>query len=43
LNGKRVESAARTVVQGKAVKNLSSLSNPESLEEYRLLDRSHAA
>lgn len=43
LNGKRVEGAARTVIEGGVVKNLGSLANPESLEEYRALDRSHAA
>ncbi len=43
LNGKRVESAARTTLEGKPVKNMASLANPASLEEYRALDRSKAA
>ncbi|WP_253958482.1 acetoacetate--CoA ligase [Rhizobium sp. WYJ-E13] len=43
LNGKRVEGAARTVLEGGIVKNLGSLANPECLEEYRALDRSKAA
>ncbi|MER8830907.1 acetoacetate--CoA ligase [Mesorhizobium sp. M0938] len=43
LNGKRVEGAARTVIEGKAVKNLGSLANPEVLDEYRHLVRSQAA
>ncbi|NLS00029.1 acetoacetate--CoA ligase [Rhizobium sp. P38BS-XIX] len=43
LNGKRVEGAARTVVEGGTVKNMGSLANPECLEEYRALDRSKAA
>jgi len=43
LNGKRVEGAARTVVEGGIVKNMGSLANPECLEEYRTLDRSVAA
>lgn len=43
LNGKRVEGAARTMIEGRVVKNLGSIANPESLEEYRLLDRSQAA
>ncbi len=43
LNGKRVEGAARTVIEGRPVKNIGSLSNPECLDEYRALDRSKAA
>ena len=43
LNGKRVEGAARTVIEGRAVKNIGSLANPECLDEYRSLDRSRAA
>ncbi|MEO9337636.1 acetoacetate--CoA ligase [Mesorhizobium sp. SB112] len=43
LNGKRVEGAARTVLEGGVVKNLGSLANPECLTEYGALDRSHAA
>lgn len=42
LNGKRVESAVRAVVAGLPVKNRSSLSNPQSLEEYAALDREAA-
>ena len=43
LNGKRVEGAARTTLEGKPVKNMASLANPACLEEYRALDRSRAA
>lgn len=43
LNGKRVEGAARTTLEGKPVKNMASLANPACLEEYRALDRSKAA
>ncbi len=43
LNGKRVEGAARTVIEGGIVKNIGSLANPECLDEYRTLDRSLAA
>jgi len=43
LNGKRVEGAARTTLEGKPVKNIASLANPACLEEYRALDRSKAA
>ena len=39
LNGKRVEGAARTVLEGREVKNLGSIGNPECLAEYRHLDR----
>ena len=38
MNGKRVEGAARWVLAGKEVPNLSSLSNPECLKEYALLN-----
>lgn len=34
MNGKRVEGAARWVLAGKKVPNISSLSNPECLKEY---------
>ena len=34
MNGKRVEGAAKWVIEGKDVPNLSSLSNPECLKEY---------
>ncbi|MGE3873894.1 MAG: acetoacetate--CoA ligase [Parvibaculaceae bacterium] len=43
LNGKRVEGAARTVIEGRPVKSIGSLANPECLDEYRSLDRSQAA
>ncbi|MBA1141011.1 acetoacetate--CoA ligase [Mesorhizobium neociceri] len=43
LNGKRVEGAARTTLEGKPVKNMASLANPACLDEYRVLDRSKAA
>lgn len=43
LNGKRVEGAARTVVAGGVVKNMGSLANPESLDQFRALERSAAA
>jgi len=43
LNGKRVEGAARTTLEGKPVKNMASLANPACLDEYRALDRSKAA
>jgi acetoacetyl-CoA synthetase len=39
ITGKRGEGAARTALAGGAVKNLSSLANPECLDEYRALDR----
>ena len=42
INGKRVESAARTSVAGQPVKNLGSLANPGCLDEYRALDRGKA-
>ena len=38
LNGKKVEAAARAALGGGAVKNLSSLANPECLEQFRRLD-----
>lgn len=34
LNGKRVEGAARAMMAGQPVKNIGSLSNPESLAQY---------
>lgn len=37
INGKRVEGAARSVVAGMPVKNLSSLANPACLDEYAAL------
>lgn len=43
LNGKRVEGAARTVVEGGVVRNMGSLANPDCLDEYRNLDRNLAA
>jgi len=42
INGKRVESAARTTVAGLPVKNMGSLANPGCLEEYKTLDREQA-
>ncbi len=42
INGKRVESAARTAVAGGDIKNLSSLANPACIDEYRHLDREAA-
>ncbi|WP_438816426.1 acetoacetate--CoA ligase [Taklimakanibacter lacteus] len=42
LNGKRVEGAARTVLQGGIVKNLGSLANAHCLDEYRNLDPGQA-
>ena len=42
INGKRVEAAARTAVAGGKVKNVSSLANPECLEEYERLRREDA-
>ena len=35
INGKIVEVAARQAVQGEAIKNLSSLENPEALEHFK--------
>jgi acetoacetyl-CoA synthetase len=34
-SGKIVELAVRSVVHGRAVKNVEALANPEVLEEYR--------
>jgi acetoacetyl-CoA synthetase len=42
INGKRVEGAARTTVNGGKVKNLGSLANPECLAEYAALRREEA-
>ena len=42
INGKRVESAARTTVAGLPVKNLGSLANPACLEQYKTLQREQA-
>jgi len=39
INGKRVEGAARTTINGGKVKNLGSLANPECLLEYATLKR----
>ncbi|MCY6383264.1 acetoacetate--CoA ligase [Hoeflea prorocentri] len=39
VNGKRVESAARTTVAGETVKNLGSIANPDCLAEYAGLKR----
>ncbi len=37
LNGKKVEAAVRESLGGRAIKNLSSLANPECLEQFRRL------
>ena len=37
MNGKKVEAAARWVLEGKDVPNIHSLSNPECLKEYSKL------
>lgn len=42
INGKRVESAARTTLAGLPVKNVGSLANPLCLEEYKALTRGTA-
>jgi acetoacetyl-CoA synthetase len=42
LNGKRVEGAARTVLEGREVRNLGSIANPDCLAEYRRLDQRDA-
>lgn len=42
INGKRVEAAARTSVNGGQVHNLGSLVNPECLAQYRNLRREDA-
>lgn len=42
VNGKRVESAARTTLAGEKVKNLGSIANPHCLEEYKALDRNQS-
>ncbi len=42
INGKRVEGAARTVVNGGRVKNLGSIANPDCLNEYAALKREDA-
>ena len=42
INGKRVESAARTAAAGGDVKDLASLANPACIDEYRHLDREAA-
>ena len=42
INGKRVESAARTTVNGGQVNNLGSLANPDCLAEYAALKREDA-
>lgn len=39
INGKRVEGAARTTLNGGKVKNLGSLANPECLTQYAQLKR----
>jgi acetoacetyl-CoA synthetase len=42
INGKRVESAARTTLAGQPVKNIGSLANPQCLDEYKTLTRDAA-
>ncbi len=42
MNGKRVEGAVRWISEGKDVPNLSSLSNPDCLQEYELLNKKEA-
>ena len=42
INGKRVEGAARTTVNGGRVKNLGSIANPDCLGEYADLKREDA-
>ena len=42
MNGKRVEGAARWVLEGKDVPNLSSISNPECLKQYSELNNKKA-
>ncbi|WP_299949484.1 acetoacetate--CoA ligase [uncultured Ruegeria sp.] len=42
INGKRVEGAARTTVNGGTVRNLGSLANPECLKEFSALRREDA-
>jgi acetoacetyl-CoA synthetase len=42
INGKRVESAARTAMAGGTIKNLGSIANPGCLPEYRTLSRQNA-
>ncbi|WP_218190330.1 hypothetical protein [Pseudomonas sp. CC6-YY-74] len=42
INGKRVESAARTTLAGLPVKNIGSLANPQCLDEYKSLTRDAA-
>jgi acetoacetyl-CoA synthetase len=42
INGKRVEGAARSVVAGQTVKNMSSLGNPECLAAFAALKREEA-
>jgi hypothetical protein len=37
-----LEAAARAVLEGREMKNLGSISNPESFAEYGNLDRSTA-
>ena len=42
INGKRVEGAARAVINGGDVKNLDSIRNPECLTEYGTMQRENA-
>jgi acetoacetyl-CoA synthetase len=42
INGKRVEGAARTTLNGGIVKNLGSIANSECLEEYKTFTRENS-
>ena len=42
MNGKRVEGAAKWMLAGKKVPNLSSISNPECLKQYANLNNKKA-
>ena len=42
INGKRVESAVRALMNGNPVKNLGSIRNPESLDQYKTIKRGDA-
>lgn len=42
INGKRVEGAARTAINGGKVKNLGSIANPEAIQEFAGLRREDA-
>ena len=42
MNGKRVEGAAKWMLAGKEIPNLSSISNPECLKQYAGLNNKKA-